>query len=157
MIINTLIFPYDNSRRICSTMESLDKELIVFLEDMFDGDDILPGSEDMVKKINDMENQLQIFTNQKLIFHLRRQREDLERFRICEGKARQLLAHMEVLCRMEAPGRLSQENRDRLTACGASIQDRRALTSVMEKDVVTNYHVSQILTLRRELLDALER
>ena len=157
MVINTLIFPYDNSRRIRSTMESLDKELIVFLEDMFDGDDILPGSEDMVKKINDMENQLQIFTNQKLIFHLRRQREDLERFRICEGKARQLLAHMEVLCRMEAPGRLSQENRDRLTACGASIQDRRALTSVMEKDVVTNYHVSQILTLRRELLDALER
>ena len=157
MVINTLIFPYDNSRRICSTMESLDKELIVFLEDMFDGDDILPGSEDMVKKINDMENQLQIFTNQKLIFHLRRQREDLERFRICEGKVRQLLAHMEVLCRMEAPGRLSQENRDRLTACGASIQDRRALTSVMEKDVVTNYHVSQILTLRRELLDALER
>ena len=31
MLINTLIFPYDNSRQIRSTVESLDRELILFL------------------------------------------------------------------------------------------------------------------------------
>ena len=35
-------------------------------------------------------------------------------------------------------------------------EDVRELNSVMEKDIVTNFHVTQILILRRELLDALE-
>ena len=156
MAINTLIFPYDNSRRIRSTIESLHKELILFLEDMFDGDNILPDAGDTSRTIDDMHKQLKIFENQKLMFHLRRQKRDLERFRQCEGKARELLAHMEVLSRMGFPGRLSEENRQRLISCGACVRDRRQLSSVMEKDIVTNYHVSRVLTLRRELLEALE-
>lgn len=156
MAINTLIFPYDNSRRIRSTVESLNKELILFLEDMFDGDNLLPDAGDTSHTIDDMHKQLKIFENQKLMFHLRRQKKDLERFRLCEGKARELLAHMEVLSRMDSPGRLSEENRHRLAACGACVRDGRQLSSIMEKDIVTNYHVSRILTLRRELLEALE-
>jgi uncharacterized membrane protein YgaE (UPF0421/DUF939 family) len=157
MLINTLIFPYDNSRRIHDTVESLDRELIMYLEDMFDGNDILPDAEDMVKKIDDIAQQLQLFANQKLLLKLKRQKKELETFRICENKARQLLAHMEVLCRLETLGRLSDDNRRRLQACGAEIRDDRVLNSVMEKDVVTNYHVEQILILRRELLNVLNR
>ena len=156
MAINTLIFPYDNSRRIRSTIESLHKELILFLEEMFDGDNILPDAGDTSHTIDDMHKQLKIFENQKLMFHLRRQKKDLERFRQCEGKARELLAHMEVLSRMGDPGRLSEENRQRLISCGACVRDRRQLSSVMEKDIVTNYHVSRVLTLRLELLEALK-
>ena len=156
MAINTLIFPSDNSRRIRSTIESLHKELILFLEDMFDGDNILPDAGDTSRTIDDMHKQLKIFENQKLMFHLRRQKKDLERFRQCEGKARELLAHMEVLSRMGVPGRLSEENRQRLISCGACVRDRRQLSSVMEKDIVTNYHVSRVLTLRLELLEALK-
>ena len=156
MAINTLIFPYDNSRRIRSTIESLHKELILFLEEMFDGDNILPDAGDTSHTIDDMHKQLKIFENQKLMFHLRRQKRDLERFRQCEGKARELLAHMEVLSRMGVPGRLSEENRQRLISCGACVRDRRQLSSVMEKDIVTNYHVSRVLTLRLELLEALK-
>ena len=62
---------------------------------------------------------------------------------------------MAALVRMGTPGRLNEENRRRLAACGAEIRDRRPLDSVMELDVVTNYHVRQILALRRELLEAL--
>ena len=156
MAINTLIFPYDNSRRIRSTIESLHKELILFLEEMFDGDNILPDAANTSHAIDDMHKQLKIFENQKLMFHLRRQKKDLERFRQCEGKARELLAHMEVLSRMGVPGRLSEENRQRLISCGACVRDRRQLSSVMEKDIVTNYHVSRVLTLRLELLEALK-
>jgi len=157
MLINTLIFPYDNSRRIRDTVESLDRELIVFLEDMFDGNNLLPDANQMVETIDDIAQQLQIFANQKLLMHWKRQKKELERFRICEDKARRLLAHMEVLCRMGHPGRLNEENRRRLSACGANIQDHRTLDSVMERDVVTNYHVEKILLLRRELLDVLRQ
>lgn len=156
MLINTLVFPYDNSRQIRSTVKSLDQELIHFLEDMFDGDDILPDADVVSRKIDEMARQLKIFSDQKLLLHLRRQQKDLEAFRICEGKARELVAQMEVLSRMGHPGRLNDENRRRLSACGAEIRDQRPLDSVQERDVVTNYHVAQILTLRRELMEALE-
>ena len=155
MAINTLVFPYDNSRQIRSTIESLDKELIVFLEDMFDGDDSIPDAVKMQQKVGDMARQLEIFSNQKLLLHRKRQRKEIESFRVCEGKARELLARMEVLSRMEKPGRLSKENRHRLRACGAKISDQRPSGAMKERDVVVNYHVSQILKLRRELLEAL--
>ena len=157
MIINSLIFPYDNSNKIRALVESLDGELLRFLEELFDGDEVLPDSEKMTMKINDFARQMQIFSNQKLVTRLRRQREELAAFQLCEMKARALLAQMEVLSQMGRPGRLNDENRRRLLACGAVIRDERTLDSVLERDVVTNYHVSRILTLRREMLDILKK
>lgn len=157
LLVNMLIFPYDNSRRIRETARSLDKELIVFLEELFDGDTAVPNAARMTAKIDDMDRQLKIFAKQKLFLHMRTQHRDLETFRLCEKKARELVARMEVLSSMERPGRLNEENRRRLDACGAQIRDTRPLDSVTERDVVTNYHVTQLLRLRRELLDALEK
>lgn len=157
MLINMLVFPYDNSRRIRELAQSLDREIIVFLEEMFDGDEVLPKADRMVSKIDDIAQQLRIFSNQKLLLRLRSQSRDIQRFRLCEGKARELLAQMEVLCRMDAPGRLNGENRRRLEDCGACIRDLRPMDSEEEADVVTNYHVGQILALRSELLDVLQR
>lgn len=157
MAINTLIFPYDNSRQLRKTMESLDRELISFLENLCDGDEIMPDARGMSRCIEKMETQLKIFSNQRLLLHLRRQKQQLEVFRSCEGKAKVLVARMEVLSRMEKPGILSQENREALIACGANILDQRNLELFGETDIVMNYHIRQILILRRELLEALGR
>lgn len=157
MAINTLIFPYDNSRQLQKTIESLDRELITFLENLCDGDEILPDARGMARRIEKMETQLKIFSNQRLLLHLRRQKQQLEVFRSCEGKAKVLVARMEVLSRMEKPGILSQENREALIACGANIRDQRSLELFGEMDIVMNYHIRQILILRRELLEALGR
>lgn len=154
--INTLIFPYDNSNQIRAIAESLDREVLVFLEDMFDGNNVLPDPEKMVRKIDAMARQLQVFSNQRLPLHLRRQRAELEVFRACEGKARDLLALMEVLYRMGRPGRLNAENRRRLKKCGARIRDHRPLVAPTDRDTITNYLVGQILRLRLELLAVLQ-
>lgn len=156
MIINTLFFPYDNSKQIRFTVESLDRELITFLEDMFDGDNDMPDTKIMNKKIKSMEQQLDTFSKQRLIGHVRRQKQAIEKFRVCEQKARELVARIELLSMMGRPGRLTEENRSRLILSGADIRDERTMDSVFdERDVVVNYHVRQILTLRRELLEAL--
>lgn len=156
MVVNTLLFPYDNSRQIRFTVESLDRELLVFLEDMFDGDNVMPDPEIMRKKVEGMERQLDIFSKQKLVGRLVRQRKEIEKFRVCEQKARELVARIELLSVMGRPGRLSEENRSQLILCGAKIRDERTMDSVIdERDVVVNYHVKQILKLRRELLAAL--
>lgn len=157
MLINTLVFPYDNSRQIRATIRSLDKELIVFLEDMFDGDDILPDADEMSRKVDAMYRQMRVFSNQKLLLQLRRQQEKQALFHQCERNVRELLARLEVLSQMGHPGRLSDENRHALEAAGAVIRDQRPLDSVMERDVVTNYHIRQVLRLRRELLEALKK
>ncbi len=157
LAINTLVFPYDNSRQIRATAESLDREIIAFLEDMFDGDDILPDPDAMSRTIGQLDQQLRIFEDQILLLRLSRQKAQLENFRVCGRKARELLARMTVLSQVGRVGRLNEENRRRLAACGADIRDDRPLDAVQERDVVTNYHVSQILTIRRELLEVLEK
>ena len=155
MLINTLVFPYDNSRQIQATIESLDRELLRSLEEMFDGDQILPDPARMEQKVADMARQLELFSNQRLFLRRGRQKRQLESFRICQGKARELLARMEILSRMEQPGRLTRENRTRLRSAGAVIGDSRPLKNPKERDIVINYHVAQILKLRKELLEAL--
>lgn len=157
LLINLLLFPYDNSKQIRSTVESLDKELIHFLEDLFDGDDQLPDPGEMKTRIDTMQTQLQIFSNQTLLWNLRKQKQQLENFRLCESKARELVARMEILTSMGRPGRLNPDSRRRLESAGADIQDTRPLDAVQERDVLTNYHVIQILKLRRELLETLKK
>ncbi|MBO4939296.1 MAG: FUSC family protein [Oscillospiraceae bacterium] len=157
VLINTLIFPYDNSRMIHDTVESLDKEVIHFLEEMFDGDEKVPNTDLVMRKIGDMERQLKIFENQRLVMHLSQQHQKLEEFRICEGKAREMLARMTVLSQVKRPGRLNDKSRRLLRECGAQIRDTRTLESPTDLDVVTNYHVLQILRVRRDLMAALGR
>ena len=157
LTINTLVFPYDNSRQITQTVESRDRELIRFLEEMFDGDDVMPDAKRMEKTVADMARQLTIFSNQRLFMRRRSQKRQLESFRVCEGKARELLARMLILSRMERPGRLSRGNLRRLRDCGARIRESRPMKNPSEREIVVNYHVAQLLNLRKELLEALRR
>ena len=72
MLVNILVFPYDNSRQIRDTADSLDRELLLFLEEMFDGDNLLPDTEKMAATIDAMAKQLTIFSNQRFLFHRKR-------------------------------------------------------------------------------------
>ncbi len=152
LVINLLIFPYDNSKKIRTAVQNLDAELILFLEDIFDGDDALPDTDVMEKKLADIAYQLSIFANQRLPFHRARQKEKLKLFRMCEGRARRLVSHLEILCSMDRPGQLNDDNLKMLREGGANIVEQPELYEWTDKDTVTNYHVTQILTLRNELL-----
>ena len=157
MAINMLVFPYDNSRRIRTLVKNLDRGIIAFLEDLFDGDQHIPDAKEVTKQIDELDRQLMIFSNQRLLLRLKRQKAQLEQFQICEGKARELVARLEVLSRMESPGQLNEENRQALTDLGAVIPELPDAGEMQEKDVVTNYHIRQILAIRRELLAALRK
>ena len=157
MIINVLILPYDNSLKIRQTFEYLEKEVIVFLEDMFDGDKEVPDTAKMRKTIDDMASQLGIYSKQWLPFSVKNDQKKLEVFLQCESMARELLAQMEVLHQMKAPGRLDADVRKRLIDNGADIRDRRMIVRVEEADIITNYHVGQIMDLRDKLMETIKR
>ncbi len=158
MLINVLVLPYDNSIKIRNSIEYLKGEVIAFLEDMFDGDNEYPDTRKLTENITEMAGQLGILSEQW--FPLRRV-QNARRLMIlqdCEGKARQLLSHMEVLSRMTTPGCLNVENYKRLEACGAKISVKCIASSAAdmhEADVITNYHVMEILQLRQELMEDL--
>ncbi len=150
MLINTLVFPYDNSRRIRNAVHSLDKEVMKFLADMFDGDDQLPNDAKTTQQLQRIARELEIFAAQRLPFRQRRHDRQLAAFLKCQKNARLLLSHLTVLSNRQTPGWLNQENylalQDRGVACppvGGPV------------DPVTNYHVSAILRLRQELLSSL--
>ena len=157
MAINMLVFPYDNSRRIRTLVRNLEHGVVAFMEDLFDGDQHFPDAKTMTKQIDELDRQLNIFANQLLVLRLRRQKEQLAQFKVCEIKARELVARIEVLSRMEAPGRLNEENRQALLALGAQIAPDAGDAPQQEKDIVINYHVRQILAIRLELLAALRK
>ena len=153
MLINTLIFPYDNSRKIRQTMEGLDRDLIRFLEDMFDGDEHLPEAEKIARKIDALEEQLVLFSEQRLL-RRKKQKRELEQLRGCEDTAQALVIELETLRNMERPGQLNEENWKALTTLGAKITAPGTGPFTVE-DLVANYHVNRILVLRQELREEL--
>ena len=155
LIINTLVFPYDNSRQIRFAVESLDRELIIFLEEMFDGDDILPDPDVLGRKFDAMQGMLHIFSQQRIFTHLKLQKKEVAAFEICRDKALSLVSRIYLLSVMGVPGHLNQEVCDLLAASGAKIKDKPWHGEFSERDIVINYHVKHILSLRREILEAL--
>lgn len=150
MLVNTLIFPYDNSRKIRRMMEGLDGDLICILEDLFDGDDHLPKADDLGGKIDALEGQLALFAQQRLL-RRKRQKREIQRLTTCEDTAQALLVELEALCAMPSVGRLNRENRQALLALGAKVSREEPGVSETTEDVVSNYHVSQVLRLRQKL------
>lgn len=154
MMINMLVFPYDNSKKIQQAMVSLDEDLIHFLQDMFDGDEHLPATEEMEKKIDSLERQLATFADQRLL-RRRHQKRTLARLQHCEDTARALLLEVETLRSIEYAARLNLENRKALRALGARIPDVSTQNRFSVEDLVVNYHVARVLALRQQLKDAL--
>ena len=149
MLINTLVFPYDTSKKSQQIMASLDEDLIHFLQDRFDGDDHFPETEEMEEKVESLERQLAMF-DQRLL-RRRRQKRTLARLQRCEETARLLLLEMETLRTIERPGRLNQQNRAALQALGAEISEGAASNRFDVEDLVVNYHVARALELREQL------
>ena len=154
MLVNTLIFPYDNSQKIRQLLLGLDKDLILFLEDMFDGDAHLPESDILVSRLTALEGQLKLFAEQRLL-RRRRQKRELQQLRTCETIAQDLLIELETLGNMSRLGSLDEGNREALRALGAEISPEGPQRPETVEDVVVNYHVAQALRLRRELRDKL--
>lgn len=157
MLINILVLPYDNSIKIRNSIEYLKEEVIVFLGDMFDGDKQYPDTEKMADTITEMAGQLGILSEQWFPLQRKQNARRLAILKECEGKSRQLLAQMEVLSRMTKHGCLNATNYKRLEACGVKIAPTCMVNSVQmqELDIITNYHVEQILNLRQVLMEEL--
>lgn len=152
LAINMLILPYDNSKKIRCGVETLEKGVIVFLEELYSGDNVVQDVDRLSAKAEEIEVQLGVFRNQRLFFRRNRQKQQIEAFRKCESMARLLVCHMEVLCRMENIGMPDAETARLMEECGAKTVFSVPAGSDAEANSIAAYHVQQILRLRSELL-----
>ena len=156
LAINMLILPYDNSKKIRRGVESLEKGVITFLEELYDGDNVMPDVDALVRKVADIERQLGVFSEQRLFFRRDTQKMEIEAFRKCRNRARLLVNHMEVLCRMENVGLPDHETIGLMEAAGAKVVFAVPAENDSEANAVAAYHVRQILLLRSQLLCSLK-
>ncbi len=156
LAVNMLILPYDNSKKMRRLLASLDKDMVSFLEDMFDGDNVLPDTQEMAGVNDELEIQLAIFAEQRL-FRRKRQKTLLRRLQHCRELARELLVEMRALRNMNKTGRLTEQNRHRLSLLGATVPKLKGKGDFSPEEVVINYHVSRMLDLREELKRELEK
>ena len=157
LFINVLFFPYDSSRQVQATIEELDRDLLSFLTDLFDGDDSLPNPDKMAAKVAGIEKQLAIMGGQRWLHHRKRHKSALSHLQVCDEKARALVTELEALAMMERVGHLTPLNRERLEVCGVVVGDGETAEKGRIEDIVTNYHVTQVLALRRELREELSK
>lgn len=150
MAINMLIFPYDNSKKIQQSLLSLDDDLIRFLEDMFDGDEYLPATDDMTQKMVLLDQQVELYADQRLL-RRRRQKRMLKRLKSCEDTAQELVTEVLALRMINHSGRLNQENKISLRKLGADIPEAGMNNRFNVEDLVINYHVKRVLELREQL------
>lgn len=156
LAVNMLILPYDNSKKMRRLLASLDKDMVSFLEDMFDGDNVLPDTQEMAGVNDELEIQLAIFAEQRL-FRRKRQKTLLRRLQHCQELARELLVEMRALRNMNKTGRLTEQNRHRLGLLGAKVPKLKQKGEFSTEETVINYHVSRILDLREDLKRELEK
>ena len=156
LAVNMFIMPYDNSKKMRRLLTSLDRDLVHFLEDMFDGNELLPDTEDMTGVYDELEIQLAIFAEQRL-FRRRRQRTLLRRLQHCQELARELLVELRALRSMGCSGRLTERNRHRLALLGADVPKLKIKGDFSTEEIVINFHVERALDLREELKSELEK
>lgn len=152
LIINMLILPYDNSKKIRDGVKSLEKGVITFLEEIYDGDNVMPDMDKLTRKVVEIERQLGVFSGQRLFFRRNSQKIQIEAFRKCENMARLLVNHMEVLCRLENVGMPDSKTIGMMEAAGVKTVFSVAVENDDAANAVATYHVQQILLLRRQLL-----
>ena len=156
LAVNMLIVPYDNSKKMRRLMDSLDKDLVDFLYDMFDGDELLPDTDEVSGVYDELEIQLAIFADQRL-FRRKRQKTLLSQLQRCQDLARELLVELRALRNMNRTGRLNEHNRHRLHLLGADVPKLKSKGEFSTEEIVINYHVSRALDLREALKRELDK
>lgn len=156
LAVNMLIVPYDNTKKMRKLLVSLDEDLIAFLQDMFDGDGHLPETREMGDITEKLEIQLALFADQRL-FRRRRQKTLLKRLQRCQDTARELLVEVRTLRNMNQSGRLTERNRHRLQLLGAKVPKLPGKGEFSTEEIVINYHVDKLLSLREKLKNELSQ
>lgn len=153
LLINYLILPYNNSRKIQELLRQILDSVPVCLNALYDPH-AHPNLEPLDAKMDQLQYELSIYRHQRYR-NKRLHQEEFSFFTGCAQAAELLHQDLLVLCRMNVIAPPDAENQTLLVCLGLSAPPYSPTIS-QEECIVTNYHLRRLLDHHTQLTRLLE-
>lgn len=154
LVINVLVRPYNNKKRILSLLRRLrravpEKLSCIVVREQF------PELQDDVALLRRIDAELELYHSQHL-FHRKNDAEAL--LRGCYQLAQRMLQELEAICGMDSLGDLATENRERMRALGFALPSPELppRKCTRHDTIVMNYHLEKLLSAYQYLGELME-
>lgn len=153
LLINMVIRPYNNKRRIVQLMRELQGKLLKQAEQVVVLERFPDLSEDLVL-VRSLDQELILYHEQRF---LRRKNEEAL-LSGCNQLVQRMMQELEAICGMDCLGDIALENRETLEALGLKIPPERLLPRKCTRrdTIVMNYHLEKFLAGYRYLNELLD-
>lgn len=154
LVINALIRPYNNKKRILSVLAQLRSLMPPLLHEVVVKEHV-PDLSALVPLLRQLDGQMELYHSQRF-FHRRHDDEAL--LLGCKQLVERMVEELEAICGMDSPGDLAMENAARMQELGlelpeAGISGRKC---TRHDTIVMNYHLDKLLAAYRFLGELME-
>ena len=154
LVINALIRPYNNKKRILSLLAQLRSLMPPMLDEIIVKERV-PDLSDLVPLLRRLDNEMELYHSQRF-FH--RTHDDEALLAGCKQLVERMVEELEAICGMDSPGDLAMENAARMMELGmdlpeAGISGRKC---TRHDTIVMNYHLDKLLAAYRFLGELME-
>lgn len=154
LVINALIRPYNNKKRILSVLAQLRSLMPPLLQQII-VKECVPDLSDLVPLLRRLDREMELYHSQRF-FH--RTHDDEALLAGCKQLVERMVEELEAICGMDTPGDLAMENAARMQELGmdlpeAGISGRKC---TRHDTIVMNYHLDKLLTAYRFLGELME-
>ena len=154
LVINALIRPYNNKKRILSVLAQLRSLMPPLLHEVVVKEHV-PDLSALVPLLRQLDGQMELYHSQRF-FHRRHDDEAL--LLGCKQLVERMVEELEAICGMDSPGDLAMENAARMQELGlelpeAGISGRKC---TRHDTIVMNYHLDKLLAAYRYLGELME-
>ena len=154
LVINALIRPYNNKKRILSLLAQL-RSLMPPLLHQIIVKECIPDLSDLVPLLRRLDREMELYHSQRF-FH--RTHDDEALLAGCKQLVERMVEELEAICGMDTPGDLAMENAARMQELGmdlpeAGISGRKC---TRHDTIVMNYHLDKLLAAYRFLGELME-
>lgn len=154
LVINALIRPYNNKKRILSVLAQLRSLMPPLLQQII-VKECVPDLSDLVPLLRRLDREMELYHSQRF-FH--RTHDDEALLAGCKQLVERMVEELEAICGMDTPGDLAMENAARMQELGmdlpeAGISGRKC---TRHDTIVMNYHLDKLLAAYRFLGELME-
>lgn len=154
LVINALIRPYNNKKRILSVLAQLRSLMPPLLQQII-VKECVPDLSDLVPLLRRLDREMELYHSQRF-FH--RTHDDEALLAGCKQLVERMVEELEAICGMDTPGDLAMENAARMQELGmdlpeAGISGRKC---TRHDTIVMNYHLDKLLAAYHFLGELME-
>ncbi len=154
LVVNALIRPYNNKKRILSVLAQLRALMPPLLHERVVRERI-PDLSVLVPLLRQLDREMELYHSQRF-FH--RKHDDEALLAGCKQLVERMVEELEAICGMDSPGDLAMENAARMMELGMELPESgiSGRKCTRHDTIVMNYHLDKLLAAYRYLGELME-